>query len=235
MISAILIIGNAGSGKSVILWYLSGLLDQDGVEVKYLSDRIGLEEAVERDTKRARPDKNGVRVGAHSKFISDGPPGFKKVHVLDGHLLNGVHKRMIDAIKKNTGKKRLLLLECAIGPDVNFGREKEQLLQSAKHIIGKLRSLRLTKRTFVIDVEAPFTVRETREIRRRDAMAAETFRAYFPDGGRVTRTDRKTLGKNYARFYNTDEDHEWCYSEIKYLYEQRIRPKIITKFSRKAF
>lgn len=232
MISAILIIGNAGSGKSIIVWYLGSLLDEDGINVRYISDRLGLEEAVTKDTKGVVPDKNGVRTGAHSKFIADGPPGFKKVHVLDGYLLNRVHEKMLKDLAKKD-KKRLTILEYAIGPDIDFGKGKEPLLQSIKHVVATLTKYHLVDTVFVIDIEAPFSVRQTRELQRRDAMAAETFRSYFPDGGQATKTDQKTLGAHYVQFYNNDEDHEWCYSEIKYLYEQFIRPKIAPKFFRR--
>jgi len=229
MISAILIIGNAGSGKSIIVWYLGSLLDEDGIHVRYISDRLGLEEAVEKDTARVSPDKNGFRTGAHSKFIADGPPGFKKVHVLDGRLLNKVHDNMIGTLAKNKNKKHMLLMEYAIGPDIQFGKGKEPLLQSIKHIVSNLQKRRLIQNVFVIDIEAPYDVREAREQKRRDAMAAETFRAYFPDGGEITKKDQQKLGTHYARFNNSDEDNQWCYSEIKYLYEKCIRPKVNPK------
>ena len=229
MISAILIIGNAGSGKSVIVWYLGSLLDEDGVEIQYVSDRLGLEEAVIKDTKRARPDNDGVRIGTHSKFIADGPPGFKKVHVLDGYLLNQVHEKMLKGLTKKY-RDRFVLLEYAIGPDIPFGNKKEPLLQSVKHVVRKLKTYHLLDSVFVIDVEAPYSVREKRELKRRDAMAAETFHSYFPDGGEITRKDQKILGAHYVRFCNIDEDHEWCFSEIKYRYEQFIRPMIAPKF-----
>ena len=232
MISAILIIGNAGSGKSVIVWYLGSLLDEDGVDIQYVSDRLGLEEGVIKDTKHARPDKDGIRIGKHSKFIADGPPGFKKVHVLDGSLLNQVHKKMLKGLMKK-GRDRFVLLEYAVGPDIAFGKKKEPLLQSVKHVVRMLKTYHLVDSVFVIDVEASYSVREKRELRRRDAMAPETFRSYFPDGGQATKRDQKILGTHYVRFSNTDEDHEWCFSEIKYIYEQRIRPKITPKFFRR--
>lgn len=234
MISAILIIGNAGSGKSAIVWYLGSLLDEDHVETHYVSDRIGLEEAIVRDTRNVRPRKDGVRVGKHSKFIADGPPGFKKVHVLDGVLLNTVHEKMI---KDLTKKKRdsFVLLEYAVGPDISFGEKKIPLLQSVTHVVRMLKRYHLIHSVFVIDVDAPYEVREKRELKRRDAMAAETFHSYFPDGGQMTKDDEKILGNHFVRFTNTDEDYEWCFSEIKYRYEQFIRPKIEKKFFRRNY
>ena len=229
MISAILIIGNAGSGKSVIVWYLGSLLDEDGIDIQYVSDRLGLEEGVMKDTKHTRADKDGVRIGTHSKFIADGPPGFKKVHVLDGCLLNRVHEHMLNGLTKK-GRNRFALLEYAIGPDIPFGKKKETLLQSGKHVVRMLKTFHLLDSVYVIDVEAPYAVREKRELRRRDAMAPETFRSYFPDGGQITKRDKKILGVHYVRFNNIDEDNEGCYSEIKYRYEKYIRPKIAPKF-----
>jgi dephospho-CoA kinase len=234
MISAILIIGNAGSGKSAIVWYLGSLLDEDGIKIRYVSDRLGLEKGVIEDTRNARPDSQGVRIGSHSKFIADGPPGFKKVHVLDGVILNNVHENMIKDLTKK-GRDTFVLLEYAIGPDIMFGKNKKPLLQSITHVVRMLKTNHLMGSVFVIDVDAPYSVREKRELKRRDAMAAETFHSYFPDGGQMTKSDQKLLGDYCVRFYNTDEDYEWCFSEIKYRYEQFIRPKIDPKFFQKKY
>lgn len=223
----IFVIGKPGSGKSNLIWYLSSLLDEDGVSPKYISDRLGLEEATLKEVRYAKPDKDGIKVGTHSKLIADGPPGHRKVHVLDGYLLNNFHIETIKRLSTHSHSTKITLIEYAIGPNIDFGNGKEPLLQDAKHLVTWIKKYHILKTSIVIDVDAPFSVRERREARRPDAMAAETFRAYFPDGGEITKTDAKKLGRHYYRFKNYEEDYDGYFNEARYIYESRIRPKIV--------
>ncbi|MBI2405288.1 hypothetical protein HYV22_03890 [Candidatus Gottesmanbacteria bacterium] len=224
MIHAIIVIGKPGCGKSVMIWYLGSLLSEDHREVAYLSDRLGLEEAVLKDTRHARPSQDGSKIGRHSKLIADGPPGHRKVHVLDGLILNQVHRNMIAKIAKNRLLPKIIVAEYAIGPDIHFGKQKEPLRQSARHLVGYVKKYHLTDSVFILDVEANLTVRAYRESKRPDAMAPETFRAYFPDGGEMTKEQAKELGSRYYQFINRDDDHDGYFSESRYVYEMYIRP-----------
>lgn len=225
MIDTILVIGKPGCGKSSMIWYVSGLLLEDGVEAHFVSDRIELENGVLDDTKKSRRLPDGSRVGNHSKLIADGPPGHRKVHVLDGSILNHVHKSMIQSITSKDSVQTTIM-EYAIGPDIDFGPGKEPLRQSSVHLIKWLREYGLVKRVFVIDVESPLAIREHRQYTRPDAMAPETFRAYFPDGGEITKADKIKLGHNYYQFRNLEEDNDAFFSESRYLYETRLAPKL---------
>lgn len=212
-----------------MVWYISSLLTEDGIPVSYLSDRIGLEEAVLTDTKRVPLSADGSRVGKHSKLIADGPPGHRKVHVLDGVLLNQVHEDMVRAVKSKPAGNNVLLVEYAIGPDIKFRPGKQPLLQSAHHFVERVRKYRAKTNIFVVDVEAPMLIRERREAQRPDAMAPETFRAYFPDGGEMISADKNYLKRRYYQFKNFDEGHEGYYSEVRYIYESMIRPNLKLK------
>ena len=211
-----------------MVWYLGALLDEDGYSISYLSDRLMLEEGVLADNQRSRRLADGSKIGKHSKLIADGPPGHRKVHVLDGNILNNVHRFMIQSIKKNN-PERTTIMEYAIGPDIDFGHDKEPLLQSTKHFVGWLQEFRLIKRVFIIDVESPLAIREARQYARPDAMAIETFRAYFPDGGEMTKADKTKLGNHYYQFRNLEEDNDAFFSEARYLYESRIAPELFRK------
>lgn len=227
MIDTIIVIGKPGCGKSIMVWYLSSLFLENGIEAHYVSDRIELENGVLADTRGARKQPDGSKIGNHSKLIADGPPGHRKVHVLDGSILNGVHKSMIQSIKSRDPLKTTIM-EYAIGPDIDFGSGKEPLRQSASRLVALLQHYGVTRRVFVLDVESPLPVREHRQYRRPDAMAPETFRAYFPDGGEMTKEDKKKLGDHYSQFMNLEEDNEAFFSESRYLYETRIALKLFT-------
>lgn len=233
MIHAILVIGKPGCGKSIMVWYLGALLDQDGYSISYLSDRLMLEEGVLVDTRRSKRLADGSKVGKHSKLISDGPPGHRKVHVLDGTILNRVHIAMIQRTARNP-HDAIILAEYAIGPVINFGTGKEVLRQSGHDLVRLLQLFHATDCVFVLDVEAPMAVRELREAMRPDAMAPETFRSYFPDGGEMKASDAKKLGSNYYRYVNNDDDHDGYYSEVRFLYETRIRPNLVRGGERKT-
>lgn len=231
MIDTIIVIGKPGCGKSIMVWYLSSLLREEGIEAHYISDRIELENGILADTKGVKKQPNGSKIGKHGKLIADGPPGHRKVHVLDGSILNTVHKSMIQNIKS---KDPLLtsIMEYAIGPDIDFGPNKEKLTQGAHHLSNLLLEYGLMKRVFVIDVESPLAIREHRQYSRPDAMAPETFRAYFPDGGEITKSDKIKLGRNYYQFRNLEEDNDAFFSETRYLYETRIAPKLLQRIKK---
>ncbi len=233
MIKAILIIGKPGCGKSNMVWFLGGILEEEGYTVQYLSDRIWLEEGVLKDTAQAHMLPDGTKLGIHSKLIADGPPGHRKVHVLDGTILNRAHKKMITHIARVPKSNKVIIAEYAIGPDIDFGSHKEPLFQAAHHLVELLKEFQVLKDVIIFDVEAPLAVREVREGKRRDAMAVETFRAYFPDGGEIEEEDREALGSRYVQYKNNIEDHEGYYSEIHHLYDRFIRPNLQTpdKFS----
>lgn len=226
MIKAIFIIGKPGSGKSIMVWYLAGLLEADGYHVSFSSDRIGLEEETLKDVAKAKAGKDGVKVGTHSKLIADGPPGHRKVHVLDGKILNAVHNDMVKKAATSRQRKTVILGEYAIGPDIKFGSKKEPLLQSTHHLVGFMKKHKAVRSIFILDIEASLAQREYRQLSRPDSMAEETFRAYFPDGGEMSKKDAKLLGGNYYRFVNRDDDHDGYYSEARYMYETYIRPKL---------
>lgn len=226
MIDTIIVIGKPGCGKSIIVWYLSSLLLEDGIQAHYVSDRIELENGILADTKGVKKQPDGSKIGQHGKLIADGPPGHRKVHVLDGSILNTVHKSMVRSIK-DRDPRLISIMEYAIGPDIGFGSDKEILYQSAHRLVGWISELRLIRRLFVIDVESPLVIREHRQYARPDAMAIETFRAYFPDGGEMTKSDKKNLGDHYYQFLNLEEDNDAFFSESRYLYETRIAPNIM--------
>lgn len=225
MIDTIIVIGKPGCGKSIMVWYLGSLLTEEGIDVHYVSDRIELENGILADTKGVGKQPDGTKIGKHSKLIADGPPGHRKVHVLDGSILNHVHKSMIQKIKSNDSQQ-MTIMEYAIGPDIDFGSGKEPLLQSAHHLVDWLHDEGVINRMFVIDVESPLAIREDRQYARPDAMAVETFRAYFPDGGEMTKADKKTLGSHYHQFRNLEEDNDAYFSEARHVYETYISPRL---------
>lgn len=226
MMDTIVVTGNGGAGKSIMVWYLSSLLTESGFEITYLSDRLGLEEGVIRDTKKSRKESDGSRIGKHSKLIADGPPGHKKVHVLDGVILNKVHEDMIAAITKKKNHS-VLLIEYATGPEIDFGKGKDTLCQTADHLTAYIKQFHVKDRLFLIDLEVPVSIRHVRQSHRPDAMAPETFAAYFGDGGHMSKTAQKYLGKNYYHFRNLEEDNDGYFSEVRYLYETRILPNLV--------
>jgi energy-coupling factor transporter ATP-binding protein EcfA2 len=227
MIDAIIVIGKPGSGKSILIWYLSGLLAEDNVSVHHYSDRLSLEQAVLKDTAHSKPQPNGVKIGKHSKLIVDGPPGHRKVHVLDGILLNRVHDNAIRNLQHTRHPSEVYLVEYAIGPRIDFGKGKEVLMQTADDLVELLKKYRVVEKVFIIDAEASLAIREAREAKRSDAMAPETFRSYFPDGGEISQNSKKTLKKRYYRFNNHEEDHGGYFSEARYIYESMIRPGLV--------
>ncbi|MFC1646717.1 hypothetical protein ACFL1A_00390 [Patescibacteria group bacterium] len=226
-LKAIIVIGKPGCGKSVMVWYLGSLLVEDGFKVKFLSDRIGLEDAVIKDVKGVKPDKDGIKYGKHSKLIADGPPGHRKVHILDGYFLNKVHEKFISDIVNLNNRKVVTIIEYAIGPIIDFGPKKSPLLQDSKYLISLIKKNRVKKSILVIDVEANLKVRQLRESSRSDSMAPETFEAYFPDGGEITKSQERILGNSYIRFLNNDEDHDGYFSEARYIYEVNIKPYLL--------
>ncbi len=226
MIDTILVTGNGGAGKSIMVWYLSSLLLEGGFEIHYISDRLGLEEAVMKDTEHVKTRTDGSKVGRHSKLIADGPPGHKKVHVLDGSILNTVHDDMIAEVR-NKRDARIFLIEYATGPQIQFGPGKEPLRQTADHLVDFIKRHNVLERLFLIDVQVPVSIRAMRQSHRPDAMATETFEAYFGDGGEISTRARKYLGKHYFRFGNIEEDNDGYFSEVRHLYETRIFPELL--------
>lgn len=225
MIKTIFVIGKPGSGKSVMIWYLHSLLEEDGFKVIHLSDRISLEEGVLRDTKNANPDKTGIKVGLHSKLIADGPPGHRKVHVLDGVILNLIHENYVRRISRSRSRA-IYLVEYAVGPVVDFGPGREKLYQDGTFLLENLTKYNLLPYAFILDISAKLDIRQERESRRADAMAPETFKSYFPDGGEITDRQAGKLKRNYYRFVNHTEDYDGYYSEARYIYESLIRKKL---------
>ncbi|MDP1722783.1 MAG: hypothetical protein Q8L37_06260 [Candidatus Gottesmanbacteria bacterium] len=225
MIDTILVIGNGGSGKSIMVWYISSLLTENGYTIHYISDRLGLEKGVVKDVQNAPKQSDGSRVGKHSKLIADGPPGHKKVHVLDGSILNNVHDDMIARIDRKKQKK-IFLIEYATGPEISFGGKKEPLHQTADSLVGLIKKYRVRDRVFLIEIQVPVNIRQQRQSHRPDAMAAETFHSYFNDGGIMTTKYQKYLGNHYFRLVNVEEDNDGYYSEVRHLYETRIQPRL---------
>lgn len=209
-----------------MVWYLAGLLEEDGFHVAFLSDRIGLEEGTLKDVRGVKVGADGAKVGKHSKLIADGPPGHRKVHVLDGIILNRVHEDMVRQVTHNKKRKTVTIGEYAIGPNIDFGPKKETLEQSTHALVSLIKKYKAQKSLFILDIEASLASREYRQSKRPDSMAEETFRAYFPDGGEMSKEDAKQLGSYYYRFINKDEDHDGYYSEARHVYEKYIRPKL---------
>lgn len=228
MIDTILVMGNGGAGKSIMVWYLSSLLIESGYEIHYISDRLGLEDGVMKDVKGVRRQPDGSKIGRHSKLIADGPPGHKKVHVLDGSILNAVHDQMIGAIKRKKNA-HVYLVEYATGTEISFRKGKEPLRQTSDALVGLIKKHGVRDRVFAINIQVPVGIRQVRQSHRPDAMAAETFHAYFGDGGYITSKAKKYLGDHYYQLKNIEEDNEAYFSEVRYLYESRIRPKLTTK------
>ncbi|MEK7544342.1 MAG: hypothetical protein AAB557_05715 [Patescibacteria group bacterium] len=225
MIDTILVIGNGGAGKSIMVWYLSSLLIENGYDIHYISDRLGLEEAVMKDTRYAPKQQDGSKVGKRSKLISDGPPGHKKVHVLDGSILNEVHADMIARIASKKEKK-IFLIEYATGPEISFGAQKQPIHQSADSLVGLIKKYRVRERLFLIEIHVPVGIRQWRQSHRPDAMADETFHAYFGDGGIMTPKAQSYVGHHYYRLVNVEEDNDGYYSEVRHLYDTRIQPNL---------
>lgn len=228
MIDTILIMGNGGAGKSIMVWYLSSLLVESGYTIHYLSDRLGLEEGVMNDVRHAKVEPDGSKVGRHSKLIADGPPGHKKVHVLDGSILNTVHDEMIAAVGKEHNE-HVLLIEYATGPEIRFGPHREPLLQTTDQLIKRVKKYKVREHLYAIDIHVPVAIRQVRQSHRPDAMAPETFHAYFGDGGEITRQAKKYLGDHYYQLKNIEEDNEAYFSEVRFLYESRIQPRLYTR------
>lgn len=226
MIDIIYIIGKPGSGKSIFIWYLNSLLDEDGIGVKHISDRLGLEQKVLHDVKNVRVNSLGIKVGKHSKLIKDGPPGHRKVHVLDGLFLNQFHEQTIKKLSRQKEQKKVTIVEYATGPIIDFAPGKPKLLQDSHHFVGFLRKHRLINRVFIVDIDVPLSVREQREARRPDAMDTETFRSYFPDGGEISKNDVRLLNSHYYRFHNHEEDQDGYYNEARYIYLSKIKPHL---------
>lgn len=228
MIDTIIVIGKPGCGKSIMVWYLTSLLLEDGIEAHYVSDRIELENGILTDTRRAKKQPDGSKIGKLGKLIADGPPGHRKVHILDGTILNVAHQTMVASLR-DKDPSVTTIMEYAIGPDIDFGPNKETLLQNTHHFVQWLHQYDLIKRVFVIDVESPLAIREQRQYSRPDAMAMETFRAYFPDGGEMSRVDTVKLGSHYYQFRNLEEDNDAFFSEARYVFETYITPKLRRK------
>lgn len=225
-LKAIIVIGKPGSGKSVMIWYLHSLLNEDNYRVVHWSDRLSLEKSVLQDTRNADSDKFGIRTGSHSKLIADGPPGMRKVHVTDGKLLNDIHSDYIKRISAARNKS-VYLIEYATGPVINFGPRKIPLYQDGKYLVRNLKKNHILNSVYILDIEAKLEIRQKREARRADAMDPLTFRSYFPDGGEITRAAAKKLGKFYYRFVNHTEDYDGYFSEARHIYDTLIRPHLI--------
>jgi nucleoside-triphosphatase THEP1 len=226
MINAIVVIGKPGSGKTEMVRHLGSFLTADGFVVDQLSDRIGLEEAVLEDTRDGYYDQEGRKFGSHSMLIADGLSGHRKVHVLDGYLLNRVHERMVTYIVRDREPNVVILAEYAIGPDVTFEEGREPLLQSAKHLVRHLIRSDVHSEVSVVDVEAILPVRAAREARRPDAMEPETFRAYFGDGGEMVPVDAAGLGDRYHFFANGSDNLGEFFVEANSLYREVLRPQL---------
>src|SRR5689334_17890719 len=213
MIDSIIVIGKPGSGKSILIWYLSALFDEDNISVHHYSDRLSLEQAVLKDTRHVKRQSTGVKIGKHSKLIADGPPGHRKVHILDGSILNRVHENTIRNLKFIQPPGSVYLVEYAIGPKIEFGKNKAALMQTADDMVNLLKKHKVIDKVFVVDAEASLAIREDREAKRSDAMAPETFRSYFPDGGEISPDNKKILKKRYYQFLNHEEDHGGYFNE----------------------
>jgi hypothetical protein len=227
MIDSVFVIGKPGSGKTEMVRFQTSLLTADGFVVDTLSDRLWLEEAVLLDTKDGSVEpETGIRIGPHSKLLKDGAAGHRKIHVLDGILLNRVHDAMVEYINERRQPGTIVIAEYAIGPDISFGPEKEPLLQSCTQMIERFKRYLVKDHVLVIDVEAPVVARTVRESLRPDAMDPETFRIYFPDGGEMTDDGVSLLGPHYLRIENGHSDFERFHREATETYQRFVFPNI---------
>lgn len=225
MITTIIVIGKSGSGKTELVSLLQQLFETDGYHVHFLSDRIGLEDAVLRDTIGGIVDESGAIIGPHSKLIADGPPGHRKVHVLDGVLLNAVHREMVDTAATAEGNT-VTILEYAIGNDIDFGEGKVPLLQSASHLIHALVSRDFVHDSLVIDVEASLEARALRNERRADGLDPKTFALYFGDGGELPQQTAILLGDHYFLLENGFHDMDAFRVQAEQIYRGFVVPRL---------
>lgn len=227
MTDAIFIIGNSGSGKTEMASLQSSFLNSDGFSPLVISDRIWLEEAVISDVgyqvQIVGPE--GL-LGPHSKMLADGPPGHRKVHVLDGYLLNRVHEQMVLYVKEKRNKNEIIVAEYATGPDIQFGDGLEPLLQSGQDLLERLERNEVEDKIFLIGVEAPLSVRSARNAARSDGLDEKTFALYFRDGGELPGDVAKALGIHFHLFDNGYHDPARFLREAQQIYYEKVYPLV---------
>lgn len=236
MTDALFIIGKSGSGKTEMANIQCSLLAQDGFSPLFLSDRIGLEEAVLADVGyRGGVIGEAGLTGSHSMLLEDGPPGHRKIHVLDGSLLNLVHDQMILYVQDHHDKNVVVVAEYAIGPDVSFGSGRESLMQSGQELLIRLREHNVTNRVFIMDVEASFDIRAQRNASRPDGLDANTFAAYFRDGGEMNKRMAQRAGVRYHQHNNGHHDSARFNREAQQIYYEHVFPLLIQEGRQKGF
>lgn len=223
MTKAVFIIGNSGSGKTEMANLQSSFLNRDGFSSFLISDRIWLEEAVIADVgyRGQHIGPEGL-VGIHSKMIADGPPGHRKVHVLDGFLLNRVHEQMIAYVRENRINKEIVVAEYATGPDIRFGDKLEPLMQSGQDLLERIRRHQVNDNIFLIGVDSPLSVRSARNAARSDGLDAETFALYFRDGGDLPKDIAQKYGVSFHLLDNGYHDPKRFFREAQQIYYERV-------------
>lgn len=214
----VIVTGNAGAGKSTICGMLAQHIPS---EVIFLSDRLLLEELVKSDTKNQ-----------YSKIIKQGPKGKLKFTITDGSITNTMLELMVEFISKYTNDERHLIVEIAIGPDIDL-EERETIRQSAANLVRLLQENSAQYRdTYLIYLKSDFSTRLIRQHKREDSIPNDTFREYFQDGGEFSRDDMgvlRNLGIKFKGFNNTnlntlEELHE---SIVKFLnIDANIKPDL---------
>lgn len=235
MVKNVVIIGNSGSGKTVFSKHISELLRSDGFQVNYFSDKLGLEEKLLEEVRYSPVQPDGSRIGKHGILVADGLPGKRKVQILDGSLLNGVHEDMIASLAKDDLPVNTVnIIEYATGKELEFGEGKEPWLQSPQNFIERLRSNGILDKQnglMVIEIKAPLKLREQWHIAKPDAFDLEFYRRSYPDGISLSDED-VSLITNYHCFDNTRDDINEFNVKTHQIYMDFIRQNAIGEGNR---
>ncbi len=200
--SNIIVLGNWGVGKTQFIAHLSSMLGQEaGIRrTNVISDRHYFEEAVRADVQGRRPESDGSIRGAHSIMVKDGPRGQMVFRALDGLIFNEAHRQMLASLRQ-TEPGVVCLVEYATGPNAKF-EEGELLDQSAHFVAEQLITSGALINTLVVELRAPFDLRERRNAVRADRVDEAAFQLYGQPGGNMTDEDAQRLGGHFLGIDN---------------------------------
>lgn len=223
-ISNIVTIGNWGVGKSGFLSALTPLIQNEkGIKkVVFDSDRYHFEDVVRADTRGGERLSDGSILGSHSIMVQDGPRGSMRFRVLDGSIFNNEHRKMLqDLVRRESGVVRLI--EYATGPTSSF-QEGEKLDQSGRFAIKQLITSGAIHSTLLIELGAPYDLRERRNRIRKDRVDEKAFELYGQPGGEVEHDDAIRLGNHFLRAENHVDGIDQLAERI---FKIRIQPYLL--------
>lgn len=224
----VIVAGNAGAGKTVVVNWLMGKIAERGVELEFMSDRLLLEEAVLRDVEGGLVDEEGQR-GAHSILVDGNRnPGSRVVHVTDGYLLNEVHDLMArEALNHGVG---VMVQEVAIGRNNDGFETGPPLLHDGESLLSRLANGggESTNLVVIVELEAGVKARFERNLARGDEIEEKTFRAYFEDAVPIVELDPGLIpeGVTYIHIDNGHSDIEALWGEMESVWEGQLRPLV---------